>query len=145
MESNSSDVKLADLVAGFRANLTALRDPQTSEAVVRQEYIDPFWRELGWDVANKDHRSYAEKDVLIEASVGTIEGERPRNRRPDYLFRIILSAVRPLHLELLISLSRSVMTLALLPGFYQSLFIPLSLLLQLHSRRELWILIIPKP
>ena len=88
MESNSSDVKLADLVAGFRANLTALRDPQTSEAVVRQEYIDPFWRALGWDVANKDHRSYAEKDVLIEASVGTIEGESPRNRRPDYLIRL---------------------------------------------------------
>jgi predicted type IV restriction endonuclease len=37
---------------GFRANLTDLRDPQTSEAVVRQEYIDPFWKALGWDVAN---------------------------------------------------------------------------------------------
>ncbi|MGA2031279.1 MAG: N-6 DNA methylase [Thermoguttaceae bacterium] len=39
-------------------------------------------------MANTDHRSHAEKDVLIEAPVGTIEGERLRNRRPDYLFRI---------------------------------------------------------
>ena len=65
-----------------------MRDPQTSEAVVRNEFIDPFWEALGWDVVNRDHRSHAEKDVLIEAPVGTIEGERVRNRRPDYLFRI---------------------------------------------------------
>jgi type I site-specific restriction endonuclease len=89
MASDSIDVKpIADLVVGFRANLTDLHDPQTSEAVVRQEYIDPFWKALGWDVANDGHRSHAEKDVLIEAPVGTIEGERAHNRRPDYLFRI---------------------------------------------------------
>jgi predicted type IV restriction endonuclease len=64
---------VADLVAGFRAHLADLRDPQTSEAVVRQEYIDPFWEALGWDIANKAHRSPAEKDVLIEAPVGTID------------------------------------------------------------------------
>ncbi len=89
MASDTYDLRLiTELVSGFRANLTDLRAPQTSEAVVRQEYIDPFWKALGWDVANDEHRSYAEKDVLIEAPVGTIEGERVRNRRPDYLFRI---------------------------------------------------------
>jgi len=38
---------VADLVSGFRANLAALRDPQASEAVIRSEYIDPFWKALG--------------------------------------------------------------------------------------------------
>ncbi len=89
MAMDAHDLKaITDLVAGFRANITALRDPQTSEAVVRNEYIDPFWDALGWDVANQGHRSHAEKDVLIEAPIGTIESERVRNRRPDYLFRI---------------------------------------------------------
>jgi hypothetical protein len=89
MASDPFEVRsITDLVAAFRASLIELRDPQTSEAVVRQEYIDPFWKALGWDVANHGHRSYAEKDVLIEARVGTVEGERARNRRPDYLFRI---------------------------------------------------------
>ncbi len=89
MASDTDSVRsIAGLVAGFRANLAALRDPQTSEAVIRQEYIDPFWLALGWDMANESHRSHAEKDVLIEAPVGTIENERVRNRRPDYLFRI---------------------------------------------------------
>jgi hypothetical protein len=73
MASDIRDVTaITDLVAGFRENLRDLRDPQTSEAVVRQEYIDPFWKALEWDVANDEHRSYAEKDVLIEAPMGTV-------------------------------------------------------------------------
>jgi type I restriction-modification system DNA methylase subunit len=85
---NRAGKAVAELVSGFRANLAALRDPEASEAVVRSEYVDPFWKALGWDVANSAHRSHAEKDVLIEAPVGTIEGESVRHRRPDYLFRI---------------------------------------------------------
>ena|GEM_PF-110509 len=79
---------IGELVHAFSTSIRALRDPQTLEAVVRQEYIDPFWKALGWDVANTAHRSAAEKDVVIEASVGTIEAQRLRSRRPDYLFRI---------------------------------------------------------
>lgn len=76
------------LIDGFARNIQSLKSHQTSEAVVRQEYIDPFWKALGWDVTNKAHRSAAEKDVLVEAPVTTIEGQRLRSRRPDYLFRI---------------------------------------------------------
>lgn len=80
--------KMNELVEGFRVNLRSLRDEQTPEAVIRQEYIDPFWMLLGWDVANSAHRSSAEKDVVIEATVGTVEEEQTRSRRPDYIFRI---------------------------------------------------------
>ena len=76
------------LVEGFRINLRSLRDEQTPEAVIRQEYIDAFWTLLGWDVANNSHRSSAEKDVIIESTVGTVEAEQNRSRRPDYIFRI---------------------------------------------------------
>ena len=76
------------LVEGFRVNLQSLRDEQTPEAVIRQEYIDAFWTLLGWDVANNAHRSSAEKDVIIESTVGTVEAEQTRSRRPDYIFRI---------------------------------------------------------
>ncbi len=80
--------EIASLVVGFRTNLSSLCDEQVSEAVVRQEYIDPFWKALGWDVANSRHRSAAEKDVVIERTIETVEGERARSRRPDYIFRI---------------------------------------------------------
>ena len=80
--------EIHSLVDGFRANLRNLRDEHTPEAVIRQEYVDTFWKLLGWDVANDAHRSLAEKDVVIEATIGTLEGERMRSRRPDYIFRI---------------------------------------------------------
>ena len=92
---------IAELVQGFSANIRTLRAEQTLEATVRQEYIDPFWQALGWDVANTAHRGAAEKDVVIEPSVATIERHRLRSRRPDYLFRIdgfprfIVEAKRP--------------------------------------------------
>lgn len=85
------DVSMASikkLVNGFREHILALRAPQTLEATIRHEYIDPFWIALGWDVSNRALRSHAEKDVVIEAPVGTIEQERMRSRRPDYLFRV---------------------------------------------------------
>jgi hypothetical protein len=77
-----------DLVQGFQTNILSLRSSETTEAAVRQEYIDPFWLALGWDIANAAHRSDAEKDVKVEAPVATIEAERTHNRRPDYIFRI---------------------------------------------------------
>jgi type I site-specific restriction endonuclease len=77
-----------ELVQGFRENHKALKDENTSEAVIRGEYIDRFWMLLGWDVHNRKHRSLAEKDVVVEANIGTIEGQHIRQRRPDYLFRI---------------------------------------------------------
>jgi len=89
------------LVDGFNRNIRVLRGPDTLEATVRQEYIDQFWRALGWDVGNRAQRSHAEKDVIIEPSVETVEGGRTRKRRPDYLFRIdgfpkfVLEAKKP--------------------------------------------------
>ncbi len=93
--------QIRHLVDGFRKNIANLKDSRTPEAVIRQEYIDAFWKILGWDVSNKAHRSLAQKDVVIEAPIGTVEAEKIRSRRPDYLFRIdgfprfILEAKKP--------------------------------------------------
>lgn len=93
--------QIRHLVDGFRINIANLKDSRTPEAVIRQEYIDAFWKILGWDVSNKAHRSLAQKDVVIEAPIGTVEAEKIRSRRPDYLFRVdgfprfILEAKKP--------------------------------------------------
>jgi hypothetical protein len=73
---------------GFRSHLRQLREAQTLEATIRVEYIDEFWKALGWDVGNRDQRSPAEKDVAVEPPVYRIEEEGIHLGRPDYLFRI---------------------------------------------------------
>ncbi len=76
------------LVRSFRNNLRDLKsDAGGVEATVRQEYIDPFWRLLGWDIGNTQGQSIADKDVLIEKSMGSTNGPGSA-KRPDYIFRV---------------------------------------------------------
>lgn len=44
--------KVARLVDAYRSRLCELRSPATSEAVIRQEFLDPYWGALGCDVGN---------------------------------------------------------------------------------------------
>jgi hypothetical protein len=62
-----------DLVQGFATHIKALKSPETKEATIRQNYIDPFWRALGWDVGDTDQRGPAEAEVIIEKTVETAE------------------------------------------------------------------------
>src|SRR5262249_39947780 len=73
------------LVAGFRANAAALREHAALEASLRQEFLDPFWEALGWDVRNASHLPPSEQEVLVEARV---EKSGAGTGRLDYLFRI---------------------------------------------------------
>ena len=44
--------EVAALVEHFARNRDELRSPAYNEAQVRREFIDPFFRALGWDVDN---------------------------------------------------------------------------------------------
>ena len=75
---------VADLVERFRRNLDAYQRLDYREVEVRNEYIDPFFEALGWDVHN--HAGHAEpyKDVVHEESMRVAAGIEA----PDYTFRI---------------------------------------------------------
>lgn len=76
------------LVRGFRKHIKAYKSKDTKEAEIRQQFIDPFWRLLGWDVGDTKQVGPAEAEVIIEKSVETAEPGGLRSRRPDYLFRL---------------------------------------------------------
>jgi hypothetical protein len=55
-----------------------------SEAQVRQDFIDPLFEALGWDVKNTKSRAEAYREVVVEDALrvdGTVKA-------PDYAFRI---------------------------------------------------------
>ncbi|NLX14246.1 MAG: N-6 DNA methylase, partial [Phycisphaerales bacterium] len=92
---------ISDLVQGFARHIKDLKSSETKEATVRQNYIDPFWRALGWDVGDTRQVGPSNAEVVIEKSVETVEATGLRHRRPDYLFRpggfprFIVEAKRP--------------------------------------------------
>ncbi len=81
-------IDIAELVHGFAAHITAYKSKETKEAEIRQKFIDPFWRALGWDVGDSAQLGPAEAEVIIEKSIETVDSTGLRSRRPDYIFRL---------------------------------------------------------
>ncbi len=76
--------KVVDLIETFARNIETYKRQPYNETQVRREFIDPFFEELGWDVANKQGYAPAYRDVIHEDAIkiaGTTEA-------PDYCFRI---------------------------------------------------------
>jgi predicted type IV restriction endonuclease len=71
------------LVETFRRNLDVYKRSY-NEAMVRREFIDPFFRALGWDVTNEAGYAEAYKDVIHEDAI-KVGGA---TKAPDYAFRI---------------------------------------------------------
>ncbi len=72
------------LVERFERNYDSYKTPNYNETQVRREFLDPFFKALGWDIDNQ--RGYAEeyKDVIHEDAIKIGEA----TKAPDYCFRI---------------------------------------------------------
>ena len=75
---------IRQLVAKFGENREAYRSGKYNEAQLRQQFLDPFFEALGWDIYNRAGVSPEYQDVKIEDSL-QIEGA---SKAPDYAFRI---------------------------------------------------------
>jgi type I restriction-modification system DNA methylase subunit/predicted type IV restriction endonuclease len=73
-----------DLVERFDRSRTAYLNPSYNETQVRREFIDPFFKALGWDVDNSAGNAPQYREVVHEDAIKVgIE-----TRAPDYSFRI---------------------------------------------------------
>ncbi len=76
--------ELEQLVKRFRDNLSDLKDPAYKEEQLRIEYLNPFFKLLGWDVYNELGRNNNEKEVVHEARLRIGQA----TKAPDYAFRL---------------------------------------------------------
>ncbi|MBU4219926.1 MAG: Eco57I restriction-modification methylase domain-containing protein [Actinobacteria bacterium] len=80
----SAPDKVLELVEIFNRNREAYLSGVYSEAQVRLEFIDPFFKSLDWDMYNEKGYAEAYKDVIPEDAI-KIGGV---TKAPDYCFRI---------------------------------------------------------
>ncbi|MFH1610245.1 MAG: type I restriction endonuclease, partial [Candidatus Bipolaricaulota bacterium] len=73
-----------ELVERFVRNREAYRSGQYNETQLRQEFLNPLFTALGWDVANAGGYAEAYKDVVHEDAI-KIGGA---TKAPDYSFRV---------------------------------------------------------
>ena len=75
---------IKNLVQRFGEQLDVYRSGRYNETLVRRDFIDPFFKALGWDIDNESGYSEAYRDVMHEDKV-TVEG---KSKSPDYSFRV---------------------------------------------------------
>src|SRR5256885_3933781 len=75
---------IADLAKRFEEQSEAYKSGQYNEAQLRQEFVDPMFKALGWDMENTSGYAEAYKDVIHEDAI-KIGGA---TKAPDYCFRI---------------------------------------------------------
>src|SRR5712664_3592152 len=89
--------EILDLIASFEKKLEAYKSAHYNETQLRLEFLNPFFKALGWDIDNEQGYAEAYKDVIHEDAIKVGEA----TKAPDYCFRIggarkfFLEAKRP--------------------------------------------------
>ena len=88
MRSQGSKKNLLDLAERFLSSITEYISDDYNETEVRNDFINPFFTELGWDVLNTRRLPQYQREVKHEAIVRVQEGSTKRKKRPDYSFKL---------------------------------------------------------
>ena len=76
--------EIVDLVERFESNRESYKFGHYNETQVRREFVDPFFKALGWDIDNEHGFAEAYKDVIHEDAIRI----GSTANAPDYSFRI---------------------------------------------------------
>jgi hypothetical protein len=76
--------EILELVARFEQQIDAYKSGQYNETQLRREFLDPFFKALGWDMDNTAGYAEAYKDVIHEDAIRIGD----QSKAPDYCFRI---------------------------------------------------------
>ena len=76
--------EIRELVDKFERNLNAYKNPAYKEEQLKQEFINPFFKALGWDVDNISGAAPQYRDVIFEDSIKVGGG----TKAPDFCFTL---------------------------------------------------------
>ncbi|MFM9945415.1 MAG: DNA methyltransferase, partial [Bacteroidia bacterium] len=76
--------KIAELVERFEDQYASYKRSEYNETQTRRDFIDPFFKALGWDVDNEQGNAEAYREVIHEDKI-KIEKS---TKAPDYSFRL---------------------------------------------------------
>ncbi len=85
MTKNEAQKKIGELVERFGEQIDSYKKSDYNETLTRRDFIDPFFKALGWDIDNEQGYAEAYREVIHEdrVKVGTA------TKAPDYSFRLV--------------------------------------------------------
>lgn len=76
--------EISELVARFGEQIESYKQADYNETLTRRDFIDPFFKALGWDVDNSQGYAEAYREVIHEDKVKVGKA----TKAPDYSFRL---------------------------------------------------------
>ncbi|MDR1141484.1 MAG: hypothetical protein LBL62_07315, partial [Planctomycetaceae bacterium] len=76
--------KISELVERFEEQYASYKNSEYNETLTRRDFIDPFFKALGWDVDNENGYAESYREVIHEDKVRVGSG----TKAPDYSFRL---------------------------------------------------------
>jgi hypothetical protein len=85
INKEASFKKISELVERFEEQLNSYKNANYNETLTRRDFIDPFFKALGWDIDNEEGYAEAYREVIHEdkVKVGGV------TKAPDYSFRLV--------------------------------------------------------
>jgi predicted type IV restriction endonuclease len=77
--------KISELVTRFEEQIVSYKKSEYNETLTRRDFIDPFFKTLGWDIDNENGYAEAYREVIHEDKI-KISGAM---KAPDYSFRLV--------------------------------------------------------
>lgn len=77
--------EIAELVERFTEQYDSYKKADYNETLTRRDFIDPFFKALGWDIDNKNGYAEAYREVIHEDKVKIGKA----TKAPDYSFRLV--------------------------------------------------------
>ena len=77
--------KISELVERFDEQFDSYKNAEYNETLTRRDFIDPFFKALGWDIDNEEGYAEAYREVIHEDKV-KVGGA---TKAPDYSFRLV--------------------------------------------------------
>ena len=76
--------KVLELVERFKEHQIIYKKAEYNETQTRRDFIDPFFKALGWDIDNELGFSESYREVIHEDKIKISGG----TKAPDYSFRL---------------------------------------------------------
>lgn len=85
ISKESAYQKISELVERFEEQFASYKNPDYNETLTRRDFINPFFKALGWDIDNEEGYAEAYREVIHEDKV-KVGGA---TKAPDYSFRLV--------------------------------------------------------
>jgi type I restriction-modification system DNA methylase subunit len=77
--------EIAELVERFTEQYDSYKKADYNETLTRRDFIDPFFKALGWDIDNKNGYAESYREVIHEDKIKVGKA----TKAPDYSFRLV--------------------------------------------------------